>query len=269
MTSDYESRPLLCIDVGNTHVVLGLWSGTTWLRRWRLKTNPRATADEYAVYLDALLQDESCSDLHGVAIASVVPAVTATLGQWATRYLDIEPAVLGPEDVGLERIRYDEPYQLGTDRLANAVAAYARIGGAVLVVDCGTATKFEFVDQQGVYWGGAIAPGLGIASDALFSRTARLYRVPLAVPTHVIGRNTAQALQVGLLYGHAALIDGMIQRMRAESGIPAPVIATGGFAGLVAPLCRRVDEVVDSLTLDGIRLIFTMRQERKRGSTEP
>lgn len=266
MTYGCASHPLLCVDVGNTHVVLGLWSGTAWVRHWRVKTNPRATADEYAVYLAALLEDELCAELQAVAIASVVPAVTLTLVHWARRYLNVQPAVLGAEDVGLERIRYDDPHQLGADRLANAVAAHARTGGAALVVDCGTATKFEFVDQQGVYWGGAIAPGLGIAGDALFSRAARLYRVPLTAPARVIGRNTVHALQVGLLHGHAALIDGVVQRMRAESGVPAPVIATGGFAGLVAPLCRCVDEVVDSLTLDGIRLIFAERQEKKKKS---
>ncbi len=250
-------------------MVLGLFAGATWVRRWRLKTNPWTTADEFAVYLSALLQDERCLELEGVAMASVVPAVTATLVQWARRYLKIEPAVLCAADVGLERVRYDAPEQLGTDRLANAVAAHARTGGAAVVVDCGTATKFEFVDHAGVYCGGAIAPGLGIAGDALFSRAARLYRVPLAAPPHVIGRNTVHALQVGLLYGHAALIDGMVERILADSGVSAPVIATGGFAGVLAPLCRRVDEVVDSLTLDGIRLIFAERQRKKETVADP
>jgi type III pantothenate kinase len=219
--------------------------------------------DEYAVYLTPLLERQLDYPMDGVAISSVVPAVTVTIAQWSHRYLGIQPAVLGAEDVDSARIGYDDPRQLGTDRLANAMAAHSRTGGAAIVVDCGTATKFEFIDAHGVYWGGAIAPGLGIASDALFSHAARLYRVALAPPGQIIGRNTVHALQVGLLHGHAALVDGMVQRIRAEVGVPAPVIATGGFAAMIAPLCRCVDEVVDTLTLDGIRLIFYERREKK------
>ncbi|MCX8073323.1 MAG: type III pantothenate kinase [Candidatus Binatia bacterium] len=260
------NRPLLCVDVGNTHVVLGLFEGGAWVRQWRVKTNPRATADEYAVYLETLLQGVLAGGLEAVAISSVVPPVTATLVRWARDYLQVKAAVLGADDVGRERVRYDDPRQLGTDRLANAMAAHALTGGAAIVVDCGTATKFEFVDERGVYWGGAIAPGLGIASDALFARAARLYRVPLVAPQQILGRNTVHALQVGLLYGHAALVDGMVHRIRRETGVQAPAIATGGFAPLVVPLCRAVDRIVDTLTLDGIRLIFAERKEKNTRS---
>jgi type III pantothenate kinase len=220
------------------------------------------------VFLTPLLETRGSSVLEAVAICSVVPAVTQTLVEWATRILGVETAVLGPDDAGVERIRYDDPWQLGMDRLANALAAYARTRAATIVVDCGTATKFEFVDSEGTYHGGAIAPGLGIAGDALFARAARLYRVPLVAPARVIGRNTVHALQVGLLHGHAAMIDGMVARIQSETGVASRVIATGGFARLLAPLCRRVHEVVDFLTLDGIRLIFEQRQEKKNKSNE-
>src|SRR5512135_1992335 len=153
-------------------------------------------------------------------------------------------------------ILYDDPQQVGSDRVANAVAAYERTHDTTIVVDCGTATKLEYVTRKGEYVGGVIAPGLGIASDALFERAARLYRVELVRPKHVLGRNTVHAIQSGLVYGYASLVDGLVVRMEKEIGMKARVIATGGFAPLLAPESETIEEVAEFLTLDGLRLIY-------------
>jgi type III pantothenate kinase len=254
---------VLAIDVGNTHTVLGVFAGERLLCHWRLKTNRQRTADEYGFYLDALLRARGIRRVERVAISSVVPPVTAVLQVCSATFLEVAAHVITADDLSDLPIRYDDPRQLGTDRLANAVAAYERTRAATIVVDCGTATKFEWVDADGAYCGGAIAPGLGIASDALFARAARLYRVPLAWPAQVVGRNTVNALQSGFLHGHAALVDGMVARMQREMGARARVVATGGYAPLLAPYCRSVDEVVEFLTLEGIRLIASRRESSR------
>ena len=258
---------LLAVDVGNTHTVLGVFAGPRLVCHWRLKTNRQRTADEYAFFLHDLFARAGLAKADSVAISSVVPPVTETLRSLSMGTLGTPVHVISADDLTDLPILYDDPRQRGTDRLANAVAAYARTGTATVVVDCGTATKFEFVAADGAYWGGAIAPGVGIASDALFSRTARLYRVPFTAPHAVVGRNTVHALQSGLLHGHAALIDGMVARIQHEAGIRARVIATGGYARLLAPYCRSIDEVADFLTLEGIRLIHEKRQARTTDST--
>lgn len=255
---------LLAADVGNTHTVFGVFGGDRLLCHWRLKTNRQRTADEYAFYLEALFTRAHLARSDALAVSSVVPPVTETLRSLSAQTLGIPMHVISAADVKDLPILYDDPQQLGTDRLANAVAAYARTRTATVVVDCGTATKFEFIGTDGAYWGGAIAPGLGIASDALFSRTARLFRVPFAAPHTVVGRNTVHALQSGLVHGHAALIDGMVARIQQEAGRRARVIATGGYAPLLAPYCQSIDEVEEFLTLEGIRLIH-----QKRGSHPP
>ena len=274
---------LLTIDVGNTHTVLGLFEGATLRHHWRLRTDARRTADEYGLVMRELLGDcvapspppSPASNggegggrgisrvrkanegvVTGIAVSSVVPPLNQVLDAACRTYLQATPLFIGPGVATGMPVLYDNPHQLGSDRLANAVAGFARTGGATIVVDLGTATKFEYVSAAGAYIGGAIAPGLGIAGDALFERAARLYRVEIAKPERVLGRNTAHAIQSGLVYGYVAMVDGMVRRIRAEHGDGARVVATGGFAPLVATEAACIDEIDEFLTLDGVRLIY-------------
>jgi len=247
---------LLAIDIGNTHTVLGLYDGGTLRHHWRLHTELQCTADEYGVYVRRLLAGVAQPTIDGVALSSVVPPVTAVFDTLCRRLLGIAPLVAGPGVCTGMPILYDDPRQLGTDRIMNAVAAYERTHAATIVVDLGTATKLEYVSDRGEYVGGVIAPGVGIAADALFTHAAKLYRVELARPPQVVGRNMVHAIQSGLVHGYAALVDGLIARMQREVDAAPRVIATGGFARLVAPESARIEAVEEFLTLDGLRLIY-------------
>jgi type III pantothenate kinase len=245
---------LLAIDVGNTHTVFGLYEADRLCHHWRLQSDRGRTVDEYGVVLRNLFAGVGRPTVAGIAVSSVVPPMTQVLSTWCRTYLGMTPLIVGP-GVRTGMPILSDPQQVGSDRVVNAVAAYERTHDATIVVDCGTATKLEYVTRAGEYVGGVIAPGLGIASDALFERAARLYRVELARPKHVLGRNTINAVQSGLIYGYVALIDGLVTRMRKEIGIPATVIATGGFAKLLAPASETIEVVDEFLTLDGLRLI--------------
>jgi len=253
---------LLAIDVGNTHTVFGLYEGPQLRHHWRLQTKRGRTADEYGVLVGDLLEGVGRPPIGGIAVSSVVPPLTQVIETFCRTYLRIVPLLAGPGVRTGMAIRYDDPQQVGTDRIANAVAAYERTHDATIVVDLGTATKFEYVSERGEYLGGAIAPGLGIAADALFERAARLYRVELVKPKYVIGRNTVHAIQSGLIYGYAALVDGMVARIRRETLPRARVIATGGFAPLLGGECTSIDVVDEFLTLDGLRLIYERNSDQ-------
>jgi len=247
---------LLAIDVGNTNTVFGLYEGSRLRQHWRLQTIRERTADEYGILLQRLLTAATASPITGVAVSSVVPSLTQVIDTMCRDYLGASPLVVGPGVRTGMPILYDDPQQLGTDRIANAVAAYERTHDATIVVDLGTATKLEYVSKRGEYVGGVIAPGLGIAAEALFERAARLYQVELVRPKDVVGRNTVHAIQSGLVYGYVALIDGLVGRIRKETGVNARVIATGGFATLLAPDSDTIEETDEFLTLDGLRLIY-------------
>jgi type III pantothenate kinase len=246
---------LLAIDIGNSNTVLGLYDGPRLRRHWRVVTQPARTADEYGFLIGCLLGNAAAS-LSGAAVSSVVPAMNATIATVCHEHFHVEPLFVGPGVKTGMPILYDDPRQLGSDRIVNAVAAYDRTHAATIVVDLGTATKLEYISPQGEYVGGVIAPGVGIASEALFARAARLSRVAIGRPSQVVGRNTAAAVQSGLFYGYVAMIDGLAVRIQKESGSAARVIATGGFAPLLAPASATIEAVDEFLTLDGIRLIY-------------
>lgn len=255
---------LLCVDIGNTNIVLGLFADGRRLTSFRMRTVHEATADEYGMAICSMLERTGVApaDLAGVALCSVVPRLSQTFDEAIGSYLQRRPLHVDASlDLGL-RVAVDRPQEVGADRLVNGVAAYHLVGGPTCVVDFGTATKFDVVSADGVFLGGAIAPGLGIASEALFSRASKLYRVTLAHPGRVIGRNTVEAMQAGTFVGYLCLVEGMVDRIRQEVGAPMNVLATGGLAPLIAPHVDRIQQVEPWLTLEGLRLIW---ERHRRG----
>jgi len=246
----------LAIDVSNTETVLGIYEGRSLRHHWRLQTDIGRTDDEYGVLVGSLLSDAGNPPIRGIAVASSVPPLTRTIESLCLRYLGVTPMLVGPGVRTGMPILYDKPQEVGADRIANAVAAYDRTHGTTIVVDFSTATIFDYISAKGEYAGGVIAPGLGTSSDALFDRAAKLYRVELAKPKSVVGRNTVHAIQSGLIYGYVALVDGLIARIQKESRVKAHVIATGAYASLLAPEAQGIDEVDEFLTLEGLRLIY-------------
>lgn len=254
---------LLALDVGNTNITLGLFRGEEELiRTWRLSTDRERTADEYGSIIVGLLQtaDLSHQDVAAMVVACVVPPAAAPLREMARRYFHTDPLFVEPGVRTGIAIVTDNPQEVGADRIANAVSAFGRHGGPAVVVDIGTATTFDAISAKGEYLGGAIAPGIGIASEALFSRTAKLPRVELRRPTHVIGRNTVASIQSGLVFGYAALIDGLVMRLTRELAPPdgegVRVIGTGGHSDVLADEIRTIQFLEPDLTLDGLRRIW-------------
>jgi len=248
---------LLALDVGNTHTVVGLLEGAEHRSLWRLSTHADRTADETGMWLRQLLDWEGVgiADLAGVAVASVVPPLDPHLRQAVVKFLGSEPFFVEPGIRTGMPLRVETPQELGADRLCDAVAAHAKDGGPCVVIDFGTAATWEVVSANGEYLGGVIAPGPGITAGALFARTAKLPTVAMAPPPRVIGKGTVDSIQSGIFYGYLGLVEGVTRRILAEIG-PAPVIATGGFAGEVAEHCKLVDHVEPNLTLDGLRLLW-------------
>jgi type III pantothenate kinase len=249
---------LLAVDVGNTNIVYGLFEGDKLVHQFRVETSRGRTADEYAVILRQLLamRDVDAGDVKAAIIASVVPALTDPMLELVRRAFGLEALVVGPGIRTGMAILYENPREVGADRIVNGVAAYERFKGGLLVVDFGTATTFDCVSPKGEYLGGVIAPGIQISADALFARAAKLPRVEIARPPRVVGRNTQHSMQSGIVYGYVALVDGLVDRLIEELGFPCTVVATGGLARLIAPLSRTIKEVDDDLTLDGLRILY-------------
>jgi type III pantothenate kinase len=253
---------LLTIDIGNTNLTLGLYQGEKLGPHWRLATVHDRMPDEYGLQFLGLLSHAGCSpaDLTGICLASVVPPLTGKVIEACRGYLGQVPLVV---DAGVKtgvRIRYEDPRAVGADRIVDAVAVQRLYGGPACVVDFGTATTFDAITTEGDYLGGAIAPGIGIASEALFIRTAKLPRVDLQRPPNAIGRNTVHAMQSGLLFGYVALTEGMVARFRAELGPEMKVIATGGLAEIIARETNVLQIIAPWLTLDGLRFIWEMNR---------
>lgn len=253
---------LLSVDVGNTQTVIGLFDGDELVTSWRIATDATATSDELRIKLGGLfaLNGFEESEVDAVALASVVPALTEGWVAVAGSAWGVDPVVIGPGvRTGLD-IAVDDPGEVGADRIANAIAAIERFGAPVLVVDFGTATTIDVIDRDKRYRGGTISPGIETSTDALFAHAARLYKVDLDTPDHAIGTNTRDSLQAGILYGEAARIDGLVDRISAELDDTPTVVATGGLATRVADISRTIGEVDEDLTLRGIRSIHLMNR---------
>ena len=249
---------LLVIEVGNTNTGLGVFDGQRLLVSWRLASRREQTADEYGVFIQTLLASQGIDRgrITAVAISNVVPPVQQTLEWTCEKYFGVRPFSVEPGVNVKLPMRVDNPHEVGADRLCNAVAAVALYGPPLIVVDFGTATNFDCVNARGEFIGGAIAPGLTLAAEALFSRAARLYRVELGKPKEAIGRNTVTNIQSGLVYGYAGLVDGLGERIRAEMDGEPKGIATGGLATLIQGVARSIQHVNPDLRLEGLRLIW-------------
>ena len=249
---------LFVIDIGNTNSTLGVFKGRELCAQWRLSTSRNQTADEYGILtrnlfsLDGIRADQ----IKAIMVSSVVPTLNPVVEEMAERYFHLKPYVLGPGTRTGMAIHYDNPQEVGADRIANSVAAFEKYGGPCIVVDFGTAITFDAISEKGEYLGGVIAPGIGISAEALFARAARLPRVEIREPECVIGTNTVSSMQSGLFYGAVGLVDGVLDRLCAALGPKTRVVATGGQAPLVASASKYKPPVDSALTLEGLRIIY-------------
>lgn len=250
---------LLVIDVGNTNTVIGVYEGDVLKYDWRIRTIRDTTADEFNVLANALFSDKGINrkNIGKTVISSVVPSAVPILNAFCEKYLGLTPLWINPDSVKrLMPILYNNPNEVGADRIVNAVAAYRKYNTSLIIIDFGTATTFDAVSEKGEYLGGAIVPGVMISAEALFQRASRLPRVEIfKTPEKVIGKDTIESIKSGIIYGNAAMVDGMVERMAKEMGTSPRILATGGLAPLISKISKTIEKVEQSLTLDGLRII--------------
>ncbi|MFY9258391.1 MAG: type III pantothenate kinase [Dethiobacteria bacterium] len=261
---------LLAVDVGNTNIMIGVFNDQKVVTCWRLATDWNSTEDELGITVKSLLHHSRLSsrDITAVAISSVVPPLMYSLERMAEKYFSVKPLVIRPDTQTGMKILLDNPRELGADRMVNALAGYTLYGGPLIIVDFGTATTFCAISKEGHYMGGAIAPGLGISVEALFEKAAKLPRVELIRPPAVIGKSTIASLQSGIVYGFVGQVDGIVRRMAKEFSAPPLVVATGGFASLIAQESETIARVNPLLTLEGLQIIYRQQQEKTRLSNK-
>ena len=254
---------LFCIDIGNTNIVLGLTEEDRILQHWRLRTATESTPDELGILVTNLFQSVGAKleDVEHTIVSCVVPPLLNTIEEFSRRYFKIRPMIVGPGIKTGMPIRYDNPKEVGADRIVNAVGAYEKYHTGLVVVDFGTATTFDYVSPDGAYMGGAIAPGVLISCEALFQKASKLPRVEIfARPKKVVATDTISSMNVGIIYGYAGLVEGIVQRMKKETGHHLTVVATGGLAPLICEVSEIIDHVEEFLTLEGLMSIFKKNQ---------
>ncbi len=249
---------IFVFDVGNTNIVLGVYDKDVLKHHWRIETNRNKTEDEYGMMVKSLFDHAGLSfnEIDGIIISSVVPPIMFSLERMCQKYFQLKPLVVGPGIKTGLNIKYENPREVGADRIVNAVAAIHEYGSPLVVVDFGTATTYCYINEHKQYMGGAIAPGIGISTEALYSRAAKLPRIEIARPDGVVGKNTVSAMQAGIFYGYVGQVEGIVKRMKDESAVAPTVIATGGLATLIAKESTMIDIVDPFLTLKGLQLIY-------------
>jgi type III pantothenate kinase len=249
---------IFVFDVGNTNIVLGVYDGDELKHHWRIETDRYKTEDEYGMIIKSLFEHEnlSFSQINGIIISSVVPPIMFALERMCLKYFQIKPLVVGPGIKTGLNIKYENPREVGADRIVNAVAAIHEYGSPLIIADFGTATTYCYINEKKQYMGGAIAPGINISTEALYSRAAKLPRIEITRPDNIIGKNTVAAMQAGILYGYVGQVEGIVKRMKAQSKQDPTVIATGGMASLIASESDVIDIVDPFLTLKGLQLIY-------------
>ncbi len=257
---------IFVLDVGNTNTVLGVYDQSELKYHWRIETNRNKTEDEYGMLIKSLLEHDGLktTDIEGIIISSVVPPIMAALERMCVKYFGISPLVVGPGIKTGLNIKYDNPKEVGADRIVNAVSAIHEYGGPLIIVDFGTATTYCYINEHMQYMGGAIAPGIGISTEALYTKAAKLPRIEIAKPESIVGKTTVGAMQAGILYGYVGQVEGIVARMKAQSPVEPKVIATGGLSSLIAAESDVIDIVDPFLTLKGLSLIYDKNKEHAK-----
>jgi type III pantothenate kinase len=249
---------ILVLDVGNTNTVLGVYNNDELKYHWRIETSRSKTEDEYGMVIKALFNHENIkfSDIEGIIISSVVPPIMFAMERMCLKYFNITPIIVGPGVKTGLNIKLDNPREVGADRIVNAVAGIHYYGTPLIIVDFGTATTYCYINEDGQYLGGAIAPGISISTEALYTKAAKLPRIEIAKPDHVVGKNTVNAMQSGILYGYVGQVEGIVKRMKEQSNVIPKVVATGGLAKLISSESTIIDHIDPWLTLNGLNLIY-------------